>query len=90
MNDAPRVPCNLLARAVAALCLVGLYGTVGVCIDLDHFVRPLQLVLDGQTPTFADVAGRPLHWLVFVLAGLICGCGFSYCLGRLIVRWIYG
>ena len=73
---------------MATFCLVGLYGTVGVCIDLDHVVRPVQLLLAGQTPTLADVAGRPLHWPVLVLAGVICGCGCAFGLGRLFVSRI--
>ncbi len=88
MDDVLRLRPTLLGRAVAALRLICIYGAVGVLIDLDHFIRPVQLLLAGQTPTLADATGRPLHWPVLILAGAVCGCGCALGLGRLILNWI--
>ena len=88
MDDALRLRPTLLDRAVAALRLFCIYGAVGVLVDADHFIRPVQLLLAGQTPALADIAGRPLHWPVFILCGLICGSICTLSLGRLVMNWL--
>jgi len=65
-------------------------GLVSVLVDLDHLVNPIQLLLAGQTPTWNDIAGRPLHPHSFLVCWTICGAIAACCLGRLIVKYAGG
>lgn len=75
-----------LGRLVSAFLPFWICGLVSICVDLDHFVRPIQLLLDGQTPTWSDIAGRPLHSAVFLVCWTICGVGFACGIRRLVDR----
>ena len=66
-----------------ALVHLGMCGFASVALDLvDH---PLAVILNGYPLTWENLirhAGRPLHYPVTVLAGLVCGICCA-----LVARW---
>ena len=83
MNDERCAPS--LGGLVSAFLPFWICGLVSVCVDLDHFIRPIQLLLDGQTPTWNDIAGRPLHPHSILVCWTICGAIATCCMGQFIV-----
>ena len=83
MNERRAPSLGGLGHTLHALWVCGL---VSVLVDMDHLIRPIQLLLDGQTPTWSDIAGRPLHSAVFLVCWTICGVGFACGIRRLVDR----
>ena len=83
MNDERRAPS--LGRLGHALRPLWICGLAGILVDLDHLVLPIQLLLAGQTPTWNDIAGRPLHPALFLVGWTLCGTAFACCMGQFIV-----
>ena len=86
MNDERRAPrLGGLASSLHALWVCGL---VSILVDLDHLIRPVQLLLAGQIPTWNDIAGRPLHPHSILVCWTICGAIAACCMGQFIVSKI--
>ena len=86
MNDERCAPS--LGGLVSAFLPFWICGLVSVCVDLDHLVLPIQLLLAGQTPTWNDIAGRPLHSTLFLVGWTVCGAAFACGMGQFIVSKI--
>ena len=77
-----------LDRLVSACHPLWVCGLVSILVDLDHAVRPIQLLLAGQIPAWRDIAGRPLHPHSFLVCWTICGAIAACSVGQLIVNWL--
>ena len=83
MNDERRAPrLGGLGHALRPLWICGM---AGILVDVDHLVLPIQLLLAGQTPTWNDIAGRPLHTHSILVCWTICGAIAACCMGQFII-----
>ena len=86
MNDERRAP--RLGGLDSSLHALWVCGLVSILVDLDHLIRPIQLLLAGQAPTWNDIAGRPLHPALFLVGWTLCGAAFACGVGQFIVSKI--
>ena len=60
------------ASGVDAFSLFGIFGALGVFIDLDHIPVLLAKGLPITTENLITHGARPLHLPVFFLVGMLC------------------